>query len=107
MAETCTQRQRGAEEKLPAQYVNYIFFKLDPAWRRLPDEERDRGRQEFLEAVEEHAREMLLRSFSLMGLRSDADFMLWRIGYDLDALGAMQDALMKTALGKSALLTEV
>jgi hypothetical protein len=33
--------------------------------------------------------------------------MLWRIGYDLDALGAMQDALMKTALGKSALLTEV
>ena len=107
MAETCTQRQRGAEEKLPAQYVNYIFFKLDPAWRRLPDKERDRGRQEFLEAVKEHAREMLLRSFSLMGLRSDADFMLWRIGYDLDALGAMQDALMKTALGKSALLTEV
>jgi hypothetical protein len=33
--------------------------------------------------------------------------MLWRIGYDLDALGAMQDSLMKTALGKSALLTEV
>jgi hypothetical protein len=33
--------------------------------------------------------------------------MLWRIGYDLDALGVMQDALMKTALGKSALLTEV
>ena len=27
---------------------------------------------------------MLLRSFSLMGLRAHADFMLWRIGYDLD-----------------------
>src|SRR5215210_6320976 len=50
---------------------------------------------------------MLLSSFSLTGLRSAADFMLWRIGYDLDALGAMQDALMKTALGKSALFTEV
>jgi hypothetical protein len=33
--------------------------------------------------------------------------MLWRIGYDLDALGAMQDTLMKTGLDKSALLTEV
>jgi chlorite dismutase len=50
---------------------------------------------------------MLLSSFSLMGLKSAADFMLWRIGYDLDALGAMQDALMKTGLGKSALLIEV
>jgi hypothetical protein len=27
--------------------------------------------------------------------------MLWRIGYDLDALGAMQDVLTKTGLGKS------
>ena len=42
-----------------------------------------------------------------MGLRSAADFMLWRVGYDLDALGAMQDALMKISLDKSALLTEV
>ena len=41
-----------------------------------------------------------MRSFSLTGLRSDADFMLWRIGYELDAFEAMQDALMKTGLGK-------
>ena len=32
---------------------------------------------------------MLLRSFSLLGLRSDADFMLWRIGHDLGAFEAM------------------
>ena len=43
---------------------------------------------------------MLLRSFSLMGLRSDADFMLWRIGYDLDAFEAMTAALLKSGLGK-------
>ena len=40
---------------------------------------------------------MLLRSFSLTGLRSDADFMLWRIGYELDAFEAMQDALIRLA----------
>ena len=50
---------------------------------------------------------MLLRSFTLMGLRSDADFMLWRIGYELAAFEAMQDALMKTGLGKSSRLTEI
>ncbi len=100
MAETRTQQQRAAEEKLPAQYVNYIFFKLDPLWRRLPDEERVRGRQEFCEAIEEHAQEMILRSYSLMGLRSDADFMLWRIGYDLEAFEKMTSVLMNTGLGR-------
>jgi chlorite dismutase len=100
MTETRAQQQGAAEEKLPAQYVNYLFFKLDPVWRRLDEEERERGRQEFLGAVEEHSQEMLLRSFSLMGLRADADFMLWRIGYNLDAFDRMRSALMKTDLGK-------
>jgi chlorite dismutase len=100
MAETRTQDQRASEEKLPSQYINYLFFKLDPGWRRLPDEKRERGKEEFLHAVEDHKDGMLLRSFSLMGLRSDADFMLWRIGYDLDAFEAMTAALLQTGLGK-------
>lgn len=66
------------------------------------------GRErEFLRTVEEHKGAMFLRSFSLMGLRGDADFMLWRIGYELAAFEAMQDALMKAGLGKSARLTEI
>jgi chlorite dismutase len=105
MAETRTQRQTAAEQKLPAQYVNYLLFKLDPVWRRLPDEEREQGKKEFLEAVEEHSQDMLLRSFSLMGLRSDADFLLWRIGYDLDAFERMTNTLMNTGLGKYLAIT--
>ena len=105
MAETRTQDQRASEEKLPSQYINYLFFKLDPGWRRLPDEKRERGKEEFLHAVEDHEGSMLLRSFSLMGLRSDADFMLWRIGYDLDAFEAMTAALLQTGLGKYLTVT--
>jgi chlorite dismutase len=100
MTETRAQQPSSREEKLPAQYVNYLFFKLDPVWRRLDEEERERGKKEFLDAAEEPSQDMLLRSFSLMGLRSDADFMLWRIGYDLDAFDRMRSALMKTGLGK-------
>jgi chlorite dismutase len=100
MAETQTREQQAQEEKLPAQYINYLFFKLDPGWRHLSDEEREKGKREFLDAVEEHSGGMLLRSFSLMGLRSDADFMLWRIGYDLDAFEEMTAALLKSGLGK-------
>jgi chlorite dismutase len=100
MAETRTQQQPAAEERLPAQYVNYAFFKLDPVWRRLERKEREAGKKEFLRAIEEHGEDMLLRSFSLMGLRPDADFMLWRIGYDLDAFEKMTSALMNTGLGR-------
>lgn len=100
MTETREQQQAAPEEQLPAQYINYVFFKLDPLWRRLPDEERERGKKEFLQAAEEASEDLLLRSYSLMGLRADADFMLWRIGYDLDAFESMQASLMKTGLGK-------
>src|SRR5688500_20017433 len=99
MTETKPHRQQEQEEKLPAQYINYVFFALDPLWRRFPDEERARGKQEFLEAAEVHSGEMLLRTFSLMGLRADADFMLWRIGYDLDAFESMTSALLKPRRG--------
>ncbi|MDQ3912728.1 MAG: chlorite dismutase family protein [Actinomycetota bacterium] len=100
MTETRTQVQQAPGEKLPAQYINYVFFKLEPAWRQLPEEERKKGKEEFLTAAWEHEHGMLLRSFSLMGLRPDADFMLWRIGYDLDAFETMTAALLKTGLGK-------
>jgi chlorite dismutase len=100
VTETKIYGKETAEEKLPAQYISYVFFKLNPEWRRLPDEEREKGKGEFLNALEEHSEKMLLRSFSLMGLRSDADFMLWRISYDLDAFEEMTTALLKSGLGK-------
>jgi len=100
MTETRAREQQAPEEKLPAQYTNYVFFKLDPTWRRLPEELRAEGKEGFLRALEEHEDRILLRSFSLMGLRSDADFMLWRIGYDLDAFEEMTAALLKSGLGK-------
>src|SRR5215212_6446307 len=100
MTETRPREQQAAEDRLPAQYINYVFFKLAPEWRMLPDEERERGKKELLAVAEEHGNNMLLRSFSLLGLRSDADFMLWRIGYDLDAFEEMTSALLKSGLGK-------
>ena len=34
------------------QYVNFVFYQVDPAWRRLPEDVRTQGKQEFLRAVE-------------------------------------------------------
>jgi chlorite dismutase len=57
-------------------FVKYTFLKVDPAWRRLEPEERERHKREFLAACEDFADGHLLQSFSLVGTRGDAELML-------------------------------
>src|SRR5436305_13232378 len=74
------------------QYVAYTFFKADPAWRRLPVEERIAGKEAFAEVVESWPdRFSHLRAYSSVGVRPDCDFFLWKITeryLDLEELGA-------------------
>jgi chlorite dismutase len=59
------------------QYVAYTFFKADPAWRRLPIEERSAGKDAFAETVEDWAGRMAsVRAYSVAGVRPDTDFFL-------------------------------
>jgi chlorite dismutase len=83
------------------QFVNFIFYKVDPAWRRLPQGDRDRGKQEFRQIVEEyHGRDhLLIVPYSTVGIRGDCDFMLWRIGFRLEPLQEMGAKLLATGLG--------
>lgn len=84
------------------QFVNFAFYKLDPVFRRLPDEERDKGKREFLSLLEEYdgSDDMILLSYSTMGLRTDAELMLWRISYKLEDFQEMSTKMYKTGLGK-------
>jgi len=82
------------------QYVNFVFYKVDPAWRRLPEEERARGKQEFIRAVEEYTGQVLVVAYSTVGIRGDCDFMLWRISYQLDLFQDMSAKLLASGLGK-------
>src|SRR3990172_246709 len=82
------------------QYVNFRFLKVDPAWRRLPAAERQQGKHEFCQVVSQHADRMTVLAYSLVGIRGDCDFMLWRIGYELDAMQEMSAKLLATGLGK-------
>lgn len=82
------------------QFLNYAFFKLDPAFRRLSLDERGAAAQEVILLVREwEARdEIILRTYSLVGLRADCDFMIWRISNDPANVQAMQAALNATTL---------
>ncbi|MBC8103431.1 MAG: chlorite dismutase family protein [Cytophagales bacterium] len=87
-------------ENAPRQFVNYAFFKVDPAWRRLPEGERQAGKEEFAKVAEEYRGRAVVVPFSLVGIRGDADILLWRIAYDLETLQEMTSKLLATGLGK-------
>ncbi|MER3412058.1 MAG: chlorite dismutase [Thermoleophilia bacterium] len=78
------------------QYVAYTFYKIDPAWRRLPIDERLAGKEAFAEVIEEWSpRFDHLQAYSTVGVRPDCDFFLWKISeryLDLEELGAALNA---------------
>lgn len=86
------------------QFLNYSFYKLDPAFRRLHGDERDEIKAEFQHAVEawenEAPREkgLIQRTYSLVGVRGDTDFMLWRIAFDVRDFQDAQARLNRTRL---------
>ena len=82
------------------QYVAYTFFRVDPAWRRLPIEERTAGKDAFAEVIEEFAGRMsTLRAYSTTGVRPECDFFLWKITERYEDLSELGAALNGTPLG--------
>jgi chlorite dismutase len=91
---------QSAGEDTRRQYVNFVYYKVDPVWRRLPAEDRKRGKCEFIDVVKTFEQDMIVIPYSLVGMRGDCDFMLWRIGYDLLKFQEMTAQLLATGLGQ-------
>ena len=84
---------------MSGQYVAYQFFRVDPAWRRLPVEERVAGKDAFAEVIEDWAGRMTtLRAYTVTGVRPDSDFFLWKITERYEDLGELGAALNGTPL---------
>lgn len=88
-----------AKPKQPRQMVRFTFYKLDPQWQLLPQEQREQGREQLVEIFAHHSEQALLRSFSLYGLRTDCDFMLWQATYDLADLQSLHSKIRRSAIG--------
>ena len=84
---------------MEGQYVAYTFYRVDPAWRRLPVEDRVAGKDAFAEVLEELApRFEHLRAYTTAGVRSDTDLFLWKITEHYEDLGELGAALNGTPL---------
>jgi chlorite dismutase len=80
------------------QYAAYTLFRVDPAWRRLPVEERAAGKEAFAEVVEAWSDRIGLNAYSLVGVRPEADFLLWKLTDRYDDLRELGTELNATPL---------
>ena len=80
--------------------VQFAFYKVDSAWRREPVEMRERDKSEFACAVEEAADAMMVRSYTLTGVRGDVDLLLWNASPDLDVIRQHTARLLNTGVGR-------
>jgi chlorite dismutase/DNA-binding Lrp family transcriptional regulator/nitrite reductase/ring-hydroxylating ferredoxin subunit len=82
------------------QFVRFAFFRVDPVWKRFDSARRAADVAEFIAAVEQFQGRMLLRSYTLVGMRGDAEFLLWQVTEDLTILREFATRLNQTRLGQ-------
>ena len=83
------------------QFLHYAFYRLDPVFRRLPADQRRTAGTEFIDLVRqwEASDDLILRTYSLVGLRADVDFMLWQIAFDPLSFQTMEAAIRRSRFG--------
>jgi chlorite dismutase len=93
------QTQRPQETPVARQFVNFMFFRVDRSFRALDAEAKSRAKREFAEIVNRYTGPMMVMAYSTIGLKAGVDFMLWRIGYDIDPFQQMAADINKSAMG--------
>jgi chlorite dismutase len=82
------------------QYIRYLFYKARPSWQALPPTERATGRTDLLAALEPFAERLpVLRAYSTLGTRADADFVLWMVTERLEDFQELQAAVLLSGMG--------
>ncbi|GIV97257.1 MAG: hypothetical protein KatS3mg057_1914 [Herpetosiphonaceae bacterium] len=80
------------------QFVKWVFFNVDPAWRGLPADERARGKAAFAEVIGSWSKRIVVRPYTLVGVRGDCDMMLWLISERLEDFQELHTQLFRTPM---------
>ncbi|HKR64789.1 MAG TPA: chlorite dismutase family protein [Thermoanaerobaculia bacterium] len=82
------------------QFVNFMFFRVDRAFRMLDANTKADAKREFAEILKRYQGPMIVLPYSTVGLKAGVDFMLWRIGYDIDPFQRMVADMNHSILGR-------
>jgi chlorite dismutase len=81
-------------------FLNFSFFKVDPKWRWLNEIGKEEASKEFSSLIEVANTKMKVRSYSTLGLRDDAEFMLWMVSNSLEKTQLLYSKIYSTIFGK-------
>jgi chlorite dismutase len=84
----------------PWNIVHVLALRLDPSWRRLPDEARLRDGAAFTAAAEAAAARVRTFTYSMVGLRADSDLLLWRLGPSVRAMEETAASMLQAGVGR-------
>src|SRR5438309_6743522 len=96
-----TIRDATAKPPTARQHIRFVFYRVGPEWRLVGAAERAAHREEVAALVREIGdREgVLVRPYSLVGTRGDADFMIWLVSERVDDLHEFSARLNHTRMG--------
>lgn len=95
-----TKASPEAQSATARQFVNFMFFRVDRAFRALPADAKVQAKREFAEIVARYQGPMFVLPYSTIGLKAGVDFMLWRIGFDIDPFQRMVADINKSTIGR-------
>jgi chlorite dismutase len=81
-------------------YVHVLGLRVDPLWRRLPDDARARDAEAFARAAEAATARVRAFTYSMVGLRAEVDLLFWRLGPSVQALEETAAAMLRAGLGR-------
>jgi chlorite dismutase len=100
LAPTPAPAPASVEAPTTRQYIRYLFYKVRPSWRQLPAEARTEARAELLAALEPFAERLpVLRAYSTLGTRADADMLLWMVSEQLEDFQELHASVLRSRMG--------
>lgn len=79
-------------------YFLFSFFKVDPKWRWMADLAKEESAKEVENIIKNSG--INFRSYSTLGLRSDADFLFWFESEQIEQIQDIMSNLYSTVFGK-------
>jgi chlorite dismutase len=79
-------------------YFNFCFFKVDPKWRWMADLAKEESAKEVENILTNS--QIMYRPYSTLGLRDDAEFLLWFSSESVEEIQSVISKLYLTVFGK-------
>ena len=97
-----TSQSNLSEKKV---FFSFAFFKIDPKWRWMADLAKEESAKEVENVIKKS--NVKFRSYSTLGLRDDAEFLLWFASESLEEIQDVVSKIYLTVFGKYIYPTHV